>query len=245
MLRQIWKDRIVLNWQFGLSLILLLGIPRFILVLQANMTGNYNLIPVIFMLMILSPYLLLSKSGRTHIGIKRPVKISRLFYCFLSGIGACIIAFSIATFFFGFSMENCFVYISKSYAVPAALSSSDRLIYFIIYALIGMSFSPIGEELFYRGLVHSSFADQFGEKQASAIDSSAFALTHLAHFGIVYLAGTWKFLFFPALLWLLMMYLASRLFFICKQKSGSLIGAILCHSGFNLAMMYFIFYKII
>ena len=159
MLRQIWKDKIVLNWQFGLLLLFLFGIPRFILVLQANMTGNYNLIPIVFILMILSPYLLLSKEGRKHIGIKRPVKIPWLFYSFILGIVVCIVTFLLAHSLSAYSTENPFVYISKSYAVPAALSAADRLIYFMIYAVIGMTFSPVGEEFFYRGLVHSSFEE--------------------------------------------------------------------------------------
>jgi membrane protease YdiL (CAAX protease family) len=246
MLRQFWRNRLLFNWQFGLLLILLFGIPRFILVLQANVTSNYDLIPVIFILMALTPYLLLTKEGRVNTGIKKADNYSWLFYSFLLGIAACLITFVLAQLYFGYSQANWFVYISKSYAVPrTGLTAPDRLIYFIIYAIIGMTFSPIGEELFYRGIVHSSFAVKLGEQKASIIDSAAFALTHLAHFGIVYLSGSWTFLFFPALLWVLMMYLASRLFFFCKQKSGSILGAILCHAGYNFSMMYFIFYYIL
>ena len=154
--------------------------------------------------------------------------------------------FLMAKLLFAETVSNWFVYISNSYAVPkASLSESDRLIYFIIYAVIGMTFSPIGEELFYRGLVHGSFATDFGDRKASMLDSLAFALTHLAHFGIVYFSGHWSFLFFPALLWVFFMFIASRLFFFCKQKTGSILGAISSHAGYNLAMMYFIFYHIL
>jgi hypothetical protein len=108
-----------------------------------------------------------------------------------------------------------------------------------------MTFSPIGEELFYRGIVHGSFAKELGERKASIIDSLAFALTHLAHFGIIYLSGNWHFLFLPAIMWVIFMFMASRIFFICKQKTGSIYGAIISHAAFNLTMMYFIFYHIL
>jgi membrane protease YdiL (CAAX protease family) len=108
-----------------------------------------------------------------------------------------------------------------------------------------MVFSPIGEELFYRGIVHGSFVPKTGEHMASIIDSLAFALTHLAHFGIVYIMGNWSFLFVPSLLWVFFMFLTSRLFFLCKVKTGSILGAIASHAGFNLAMMYFILYHIL
>ena len=108
-----------------------------------------------------------------------------------------------------------------------------------------MTFSPIGEELFYRGVVHACFATNNGEQKASIYDSLAFGLTHLAHFGIVYIAGAWSFLFIPALLWVIGMFFASRLFFVCKQKTQSILGAMICHAGFNITMIYFIFYHIL
>jgi len=107
-----------------------------------------------------------------------------------------------------------------------------------------MIFSPIGEELLYRGVVHGSFVKKFGENKASVFDSLAFAITHLAHFGIIYNSGHWSFLPLPSLFWIIAMFCVSRLFFRCKQFSDSIYGAILSHAGYNLAMMYLIFYHI-
>ena len=246
MLKPVWQKIFKFDWVFGLVLILLLGIPRFIIVLNANITGNYNLIAVIFLFMWFSPFVFLTKAGRRYIGIKKPANYYWLFYSFIAGALICAVIYGIAILLFKHTFNNCFVYISKSYsASKIALNDSQRLIYFFIYSLTGMTFSPIGEELFYRGLVHGGFAGSFGEQKASIADSSAFALTHLAHFGTVYISGSWHFLFIPALLWVFSMFIASRVFFICKQKSGSIIGAIFSHAAFNLTMMYFIFYHIL
>ena len=105
-----------------------------------------------------------------------------------------------------------------------------------------MTFSPIGEELFFRGIVHSSFAKSFGDKKASFVDSSAFALTHIAHFGLVFINNQWKFLTTPTLIWVLSMFSVSVLFFIFKKRVSSIWGAVVCHSAFNLGMVYCIFY---
>ncbi|MBX2964541.1 MAG: CPBP family intramembrane metalloprotease [Cyclobacteriaceae bacterium] len=246
MLRPAWQNIFRFNWLFGLLLILLLGIPRFILVLQANVTGNYNFIPVIFILMMIAPVVFLTKEGRRTIGIKKPANYHWLLYSFLAGIAACAVMFLTAELLFNETISNWFVYISKSYAVSqTGLTESDRLIFFVIYSIIGMTFSPIGEEVFYRGIVHGSFAVQYGNQKASVIDSLAFALTHLAHFGIIYISGRWSFLLLPSLLWVFFMFMASRLFFVCKQKTGSILGAVVSHAGYNLAMMYFIFYHIL
>ena len=195
--------------------------------------------------MIILPFTLLTKNGRKQTGIKKPDSIKWLFFSFTLGIIFCTIFFILAKLFFGDGISNAFEYISNSYAVAKnGMQPSDKLIYFIIYAIIGMTFSPLGEELFYRGLVHDSLVTSYGDNKASNIDSLAFSITHLAHFGIVFSAGSWEFLLIPALFWLAGIFLAGRLFFYCRKKTGSILGAILAHAGFNLAMMYLIFYYI-
>ncbi len=246
MLRPFWQKYFRLNWVFSLVLVLLFGIPRFLIVLNANITGNYSRIGLIFLCMCICPFLFLSKKGRQYIGIHRPKNYYWLFYSALAGILLCTIMFAIGMLLYKHTYNNWFVYIAKSYTASGInLSGSNRLVYFFIYSLTGMTFSPVGEELFYRGIVHAGFASRFGEQKASVLDSLAFALTHLAHFGFVYLLGGWQFLFVPALLWVLFMFLTSRIFFLCKQRTGSIYGAIVSHAFFNLAMMYFIFFHIL
>lgn len=234
------------SWKFGIALILVFGVPRFFFVLEASKTGNYNFTSIVFLLMGLLPFILLNKQGKKLIGIKKPGNSTWLFYSFLIGIAACTFVYLIGQWLYGSSISNWFEYISNSYTIPTEeLQGKSRNIYFLIFAIIGMTFSPIGEELLYRGLIHQSFVPRFGESTASTIDSLAFAIVHLAHFGIIYIAGTWEILYIPALIWMILMFLASKLFFICKSKSDSIYGAILCHAGFNFAMTYFIFYHIL
>jgi hypothetical protein len=195
--------------------------------------------------MCLVPFILLTKEGRRKIGIKRPENTVWLVYSLLIGVSVSILMFVIAEILYANSLNNWFVYISRSYAMASFhLNDRDRLDYFIIYAVTSMTFSPIGEELFYRGIVHASFATDKSENLASVWDSMAFSLTHLAHFGIIFIDGRWNFVLIPALLWVIGMFFASRLFFLCKQKTKSILGAIICHAGFNVTMIYFIFYHI-
>jgi membrane protease YdiL (CAAX protease family) len=84
-----------------------------------------------------------------------------------------------------------------------------------------------------------------GNNKASIVDSMAFAVVHLAHFGIIYSSGTLELVLMPAILWMVLMFLSSRLFFYCKSKTKSIYGAIISHAGFNFAMTYFIFYHIL
>ncbi|MEM8526295.1 MAG: CPBP family intramembrane glutamic endopeptidase [Bacteroidota bacterium] len=111
-------------------------------------------------------------------------------------------------------------------------------------AITGMIFSPIGEEFLFRGLIHSSFTKSIGNLKASIIDSSAFALTHISHFGLVFISGEWDFFALPTIIWVLCMFWVSVCFYLCRRKSKSILGAIICHSAFNLGMTYCIFYMI-
>lgn len=245
-LKPFWFNLFNSTWVLGLLLIFLWGIPRFVIVLSANVSGNYSLVAVIFISMWFTPWIFLSKFGRSKIGLMIPQSPKWLIFGFIIGALLCTVMFLIASLLYQDSIHNWFVYISNSYSnIPQNINHSDKLIYFSIYAFISMTFSPIGEELFYRGIIHECFATKWNNNISSFIDSSAFSLTHLAHFGIIYHLGQWNFLLFPSLLWMALLFFSCLLFYIVKKKSGSILGAIISHAGFNLTMIYFIFFHIV
>jgi len=241
-LRPLWRKFFDFNWKFGLFLILLVCIPRFLLVLDANASGNYGLIGLVMVLSAVAPFVFLNKSGRKEIGMTGTGNYKLLLLAFVSGLAISILIYYLGEMLYGDSYQNWYQYIGNSYKIPAGINENDKAVMFVIMALTGMTFSPIGEELFFRGIVHSSFARSIGEKKASIVDSTAFALTHISHFGLVFVNSKWQFLALPTLLWVLGMFLVSMLFLRFKKHSGSLLGAIVCHSAFNLGMIYCIFY---
>ena len=244
--RAFWGSFGHFNIRLGIFLILVIGIPRFIIVLDANASGSYQYTSMVFILMWILPFIFLNKAGRNSIGLKKATHVRWIFYAFVLGMLACIPLFALGYFLYGLEISNWFVYISRSYSggLPADLTNV-RFVYFCIFAITSMIFSPIGEEFMYRGFIHQCFETKLGSKRASEIDSAAFALTHLAHFGILYTASGWVFEPIPAILWVISLFWISRGFFFVKQKTGSLWAAVLAHAGFNLAMTYFIFYHIL
>jgi len=245
MLKPIWQPYLRFNWTFGLALILLFGGLRVMAVLYGIQTGDNKYLSVIFIIMALVPFIFLSREGRRFIGFRKVKSVSWLLYSFLIGIGVSSAVYLLGEALYGDSLSNWFRYIGTTYPITLTeLSASDKQIYFIVFVIIGMTFSPLGEEILYRGLVHGSFAKQLGENRAAIIDSIAFGLTHLAHFGIIYAAGQWRLLFVPAMIWVLLIFLTGMVFNYCKSKSNTIWGAIISHMGFNLAMTYYIFYHI-
>ena len=232
-LRPFWSRFFSYNWKFGLFLILIICIPRFILVLNANSGGNNGYIGLIMTISAIAPFLFLTKFGRNQIGITKPQNFKWLFIALMGGLIASLLLHFIGQFLYDNSFQNWYQYIGKS---------MDKSKGFAIIATMGMIFSPIGEELFFRGIVHTSFTKSIGEKKASIVDSSAFALTHISHFGLVFINNTWDFYFIPTMIWVSSMFLVSLLFFTFRKKVGSILGAILCHAAFNFGMTYSIFY---
>jgi membrane protease YdiL (CAAX protease family) len=235
-----------LNLRTGILLLVVFGVVRVALVLQANVSGSYQAVSLVFVAMIALPWILLTREGRARIGLVRPSRWRWVVPAVIAGITMALAVHAGATALWGHTLSHPFAYIAISYSdVPASPSDVDRLIYFIIFAAVGMLFSPIGEEVLYRGIAHESFAAGLGDRRAAVIDAGAFALTHLAHFGVVFVAGAWAFLPLPALFWVMAMFLASLVFYGFRKLTGSLIGAITAHAGFNLAMNWVIFYAII
>lgn len=241
-LRVFWRRFFSFDWKLGLFLTISICIPRFFLVLRANETADYSLIGIVMLISAIVPFLILNKYGLKSIGLTFPKHSLWVIYGLLLGLFSSFLLLFIGELLYGASMENWYVYIAKSYNIPSDILPDDKMILFAIMALTGMLFSPIGEELFFRGIVHESFSNSFGSRKASLFDGTAFALTHLSHFGLVFLNEKWTLFPLPAFLWVLSMFLLSSLFYYCRKKSGSILGAIVCHATFNLGMIYSIFY---
>ena len=245
-LKPIWVKFFKSAWILGFVLILFWGIPRFFIVLMANQSGNYQWVSLVFVSMWFTPWIFLSRFGRFKIGLRRPNYLYWLIIAFLLGALACTFMFLIANLLYQESISNWFVYISNSYSnIPQNIIYYYILIFFLIYAAVSMIFSPFVEEFLYRGIIHECFADKWNDQLASILDSLAFSLTHLAHFGIIYHLGHWEFLFVPSLIWVILLFFTCIIFSFTKKRSGSILGAIMAHAGFNFAMIYFIFFHII
>lgn len=245
MFKKYWSNYLTFSPILGGILILFFGLFRFIAVLYGIHSGNNQYLSFLFLAMILFPFLFLSKEGRRYIGIKKPSRPLGLLYSFLLGLVICFIIFLLGKLLYGNTLSNWFQYIGHSYPIDLSnLPNAEKSTYFIIFVLIGMTFSPLGEELFYRGVVHGMFQTQLGGRKAALIDSAAFGITHLAHFGIIYNNQNWSFLFIPALIWITLMFLTGLIFNYSKVLSGSIAGAILSHMAFNMMMTYLIFYHL-
>lgn len=244
--RSPFRRRLRFDVQTGLILLALFTVVRFGLVLEANVSRSYALVSMFFIVMAVTPLVLLGREGRRRIGMTWPDRPAHLLSALLAGGLCCAVMIASAEWLFGTGDDNAFRYIAGTYAgLPSPMDDQTRLILFLVFAAIGMTFSPIGEELFYRGLVHESFTGRLGEGRATMIDAAAFALVHLAHFGLIWQVTGWAFLIGPAIWWVCGLFVTGLVFSQARRAGGSILGAIVAHAGFNLAMTGWIFYGVL
>jgi len=134
-LKPFWNRYFKFNWKFGLFLLLIVCIPRFILVLNANETGNYSLIGLVMFISALIPFLFLSNYGRKKIGIKTTKKLYSLILALAIGLIFSIVLFLLGQVLYGKSYENWYEYIGKSYNIPENISAQSKRTMFMIMAV--------------------------------------------------------------------------------------------------------------
>lgn len=189
-----------------------------------------------------TPFLLLSSQGRKQIGLTKPSRPAWLLWGFVLGIASAVILYLIGYFIYGNSADHWYTSVMNTFNRGTIIQDiRPNYLFFLLFALPTMIFSPIGEEFFFRGIMQEAFAEQWGTRTATVVEATFFGVTHLAHHGLI--ATTVGYRLLPsAFPWIFLMIAVSILLSIVRNQSGSIWGAVLCHAGFNLSMMWSIFY---
>lgn len=241
-LRTIWGKFFKFDYKFGVFLFVLICIPRFFIVLQANVSHSYNGIAAVMLVSAILPFIFLNKEGRKTMGLVRTNKFSSLFLALIAGVGIAILLHYLGQMLYHNTNLNWYYYIGQSYNISSTIAADERLIMFALMAVSGMLYSPIGEEFFFRGMIYSSFQKSTSVLLATMVSCAAFALVHISHFGILYIDGQWSFPIVPTLVWTAAMFALSWACLYFRASSKSIWGAVCCHSGFNFGMILSIFY---
>ena len=198
----------------------------------------------LFLLMCLSmialPWLLLSPHGRFQIGLKRPAGLRWLLIGPLAGAAAAALCFGLGMLLYGSGPQHWFVSVAHSYGGhPVAGMSLLQL--HLMFTIAACLFSPIGEEIFFRGFLQRVFEQRLTHSQATHLQAWLFGVAHLCHHGIVATSAGLVLMPLSAALWVLLMFALSWLFAWLRRRADSLYPAMLGHAAFNAAMNSFIF----
>ncbi|MBN2385520.1 MAG: CPBP family intramembrane metalloprotease [Anaerolineales bacterium] len=239
LLTPVWERIFRRAWVLTLVLFLALGGLRVYGLWGPE--GAALLVMVTFLLMWFLPFIFFTQEGRQAAGIRKPKRPLWLLWGLLAGWAAALVVFGLGLLLFGKGPDNWYVSVLASWRIDATMLELPAYALFLIYTLPAILFSPLGEEFFFRGLVHVSVEEKWGQRAGVLVSALAFAGIHLFHHGLLLEAGGVRFSALSGILWFLLMAWLSWVFSLLRQRSGSLWPAVAAHAAFNLVMNITIF----
>lgn len=109
------------------------------------------------------------------------------------------------------------------------------------FAISSGSFSPIVDEIFFRGVLQRSLEERLSVNASTSIECAAFGIVHLCHHGLALGAAGVVVRPLSGALWVVLMFLVAWMFAVIRQGSGSLFPAMASHAAFNATMNSVIF----
>ena len=174
------------------------------------------------------PWMLANREGRGLIGLATVPSLSTGLLC-----GFILVAVSAAAAWgaFGSGQQNWLVQHAQSLAPTVdRLPVETAWGQVILIAIPSMLFSPLGEEFLFRGFLLTGLRPYLGPMGSNGIQSTAFALAHLAHFGLAPVQPRLLLVFLPS------MFAAGWTFGWVRIRSHSLWTSIVAHMAYNLGL---------
>ena len=199
------------------------------------------MLPLGFVLMAMLPWLLLQRGGREGIGLRRANSLKYYGQAVLAGIAMALACAVAGAMLVRFGQPHVFSSIAESYRGTMDTSAMSVLQVYLIFTAPALIFSPIGEELFFRGLLQDALQDRWGLRIATWVEALLFGVVHLCHHGLVMQAGGLQFSPVSGAVWVALMTTTALVFAGLRRRSGSIYPAILAHMAFNAAMNAVIF----
>lgn len=199
------------------------------------------LLPVGFTVMALTPWLLMNAEGRRQIGLRRPERAGAWLPAIGLGALASLVCFGIGAVLFARGPDNWFVSIANNYRSVMDTAGMSMLTLHLVFTLPALLFSPVAEEIFFRGILQRTLEQHLSDRTSTVIECGAFGVVHLCHHGLVMGAAGLGWLPLSGSLWMMLMFTTALMFAWIRKRSGSLYPAIAAHAAFNLTMNALIF----
>jgi len=244
-LRPFWNRLAIPPWLLSLLLLAVLAAARFYSAFGPPQARILFLVHVLVMWTL--PFLFLTRQGRREIGLCRQgITPVALVVCALAGVVGSLLVFWIGMALYGNSPDNWCVSIRDSFQLDRMLTVMSPATAFAVIALLTMSFTPIGEEFFFRGLIQQSFRLRWKAGIATLVNGFAYGLMHLLHVhGLWHDAAGFHLRLVSGALVVVLLAGMGAIFTLCRLWTGSLWCAVVAHAACNLAMISAIFLRFV
>lgn len=188
-----------------------------------------------------APWVFLQRRGRDRIGLVPVNRYGSYPIAIVAGCAAASLCFVLGVGLFGYGEDNWFVTIASSYHSTLDTVGMDLLRLHLIFTLPALLFSPIGEEIFFRGFLQEALQDRYSVRTSTLLEAGLFGLVHLCHHGLTATVAGIELRPVSGLVWMVLMFCAALLFAWLRRASGSLYPAMAGHAAFNATMNGMIF----
>lgn len=199
------------------------------------------LLPAGFLLLAVTPHLFFRQEGRRRAGLRLPGKPQWLLGGVVLGAAAAWLLHWLGVTLFGTGAGNWYISVRRALPIEQMAGLPEaRLFWFL--AIPSMVFSPLGEELFFRGLLEQAAAERWNQTKGILFSAGWFGVIHLLHHGIARVDGELHVQPLSGALWMALIFATGALFSLLRLKTGSLLAPILSHAAFNLTLTYAVLY---
>jgi membrane protease YdiL (CAAX protease family) len=199
-------------------------------------------LPVGFTLMALTPHVFFSREGRRRAGLRFPRKPMWIIGGILLGAAGAGLFYWLGLTLFGETNDNWFVSVRRGFPITPEMASLSTAQLFWIISIPSLIFSPLGEEIFFRGFLQQVVEERWNPRTGVIVDAGWFAVVHLFHHGILRIDGQVQLLPLSGAIWMVLIFGTGIMFALLRQKTASLVAPVLSHAAFNLGMNFTIFY---
>ena len=200
------------------------------------------ILPVGFILMALTPHLFFRPEGQRRAGLRLPRRPLWIIWGIFLGTACAGLCYWLGITLFGETDDNWFISVQRSFPITPAMEGAPISQLFWIISIPAMIFSPLGEEIFFRGFLQQAVEERWDHRTGVVVDAGCFAAVHLFHHGILRIDGQIQVFPLSGAIWMVLIFGTGVLFALLRRKTGSLVAPILSHAAFNLVMNYTIFY---
>jgi uncharacterized protein len=240
-LRPFWNRLAIPPWLLALLVLAVLAAARFYSAFGPPQARILFLVHVLVMWTL--PFLFLTRQGRRDIGLRRQgITAVALVLSSLAGVAGGLFIFWIGTALYGNSPDNWCVSIRDSFQLNHMLAVMSPAAAFAVIVVLTISFTPVGEEFLFRGLIQQSFTLRWNAVIATLVNGFAYGLMHLLHVhGLWHDATGFHLRLASGAVMVLLLAGLGATFTLCRLWTGSLWCAVVAHAACNMAMISAVF----
>ncbi|MBC2606796.1 CPBP family intramembrane glutamic endopeptidase [Pelagicoccus albus] len=204
----------------------------------------YDATPVLasFLLMFFLPFASLTREGKEQIGIGAPVSLKWLLIAILAGSLLATALYELGLILYQKGDKNWLSSLAFILQSDDRMPNLSRQAAFFVFSVPAILAAPLGQELFYRGMLEKAARSKWSPVGAACVSAAFFGAAQLLSHGVQRGYHGLQILVAPGAIWFGLMFATGLVFSYLRHKGRSIWTPVVAHAAFNLTLNYYLFY---